>query len=599
MHMKKFLMEKVNEEQWNVSCKTSMIDASEVVSRDLKDHEIEKILSRIDFNYHQNIFIFGIRGTQLIEEIYKRKSQFSTITIFEIFGGVELEITASELFPKLLNDPTVDVYIDKLDVLLVRAFKAIKSGLRNFNIYNMRILTMPYVKSRQSEDLQRLINGLFDELVYLTGVYGNSVEDILLGSDNFMNNIDYFIDGMHAQDFENEYKNKPAIIVGAGPSLEKNIHVLEKHKDKALIFSVDAAYKTLLNHNIVPDAVTTVERTDITYKFYKEIDKSSDTVFVGPHLIKGGVLDKFEKRIDTGRYGDTILREMMSAFGLESLKIGMNVANAPFAFARHMGCNPIIFAGLDLAYTSGKTHVSNITDNMDASIRKFYEESTTYVRGQNGEFLETYEFFNYARLWFEKNIHLDKSTVYINATEGGANINGMINMPLEDVFSKVIKDDVVTAKLTDVYDRIKSEHPDFGKDVPKQGRAFIESVKSDFESFIKLIEEGKKEIEKKKAKDRVRKIVNQRFEIDSFYDQHLVLRFMVQPIYMSYNRKMQSFPILLNKEKEAEFLSLALDYYGTLIEVSKKIIETLGIYADIYTSHSKGLPEGENTSEVK
>ena len=40
----------------------------------------------------------------------------------------------------------------------------------------------------------------------------------------------------------------------------------------------------------------------------------------------------------------------------ESLSAGGSVATTAWDFARFIGCNPIIMAGLDLAFTQNKTH---------------------------------------------------------------------------------------------------------------------------------------------------------------------------------------------------------------------------------------------------
>ena len=51
----------------------------------------------------------------------------------------------------------------------------------------------------------------------------------------------------------------PAIIVAAGPSLDKNIKELKKAEGKAIIFVVDAALRSVIRSGIVPDFVCTVD----------------------------------------------------------------------------------------------------------------------------------------------------------------------------------------------------------------------------------------------------------------------------------------------------------------------------------------------------
>lgn len=54
-------------------------------------------------------------------------------------------------------------------------------------------------------------------------------------------------------------KDVPAIIVGAGPSLDKNIEDLKLAKGKALLIACDTALKPLISHGILPDLFVVVD----------------------------------------------------------------------------------------------------------------------------------------------------------------------------------------------------------------------------------------------------------------------------------------------------------------------------------------------------
>ena len=59
-------------------------------------------------------------------------------------------------------------------------------------------------------------------------------------------------EGMLINNLFDKFNGKSAIIVSAGPSLNKNIHLLKYAKDKALIASVGTASKILESNNIKP-----------------------------------------------------------------------------------------------------------------------------------------------------------------------------------------------------------------------------------------------------------------------------------------------------------------------------------------------------------
>src|SRR5690606_2967005 len=59
------------------------------------------------------------------------------------------------------------------------------------------------------------------------------------------------------------FKDKPAILVAAGPSLNEEIENIRYIKENGLayIFSVGSAINTLMHHNIYPHAATTYDPT--------------------------------------------------------------------------------------------------------------------------------------------------------------------------------------------------------------------------------------------------------------------------------------------------------------------------------------------------
>ena len=55
-----------------------------------------------------------------------------------------------------------------------------------------------------------------------------------------------------------KFKGVPAIIVGAGPSLDKNINLLGRAQGHSLILASDAALKPLLSQGVLPSVVVSL-----------------------------------------------------------------------------------------------------------------------------------------------------------------------------------------------------------------------------------------------------------------------------------------------------------------------------------------------------
>ena len=72
-------------------------------------------------------------------------------------------------------------------------------------------------------------------------------------------NLEYLLNEPPLGTFENIYQGKTALLISAGPSLDKNIEVIKKYRDNVIIFSVGQALRTLMTNDITPDFVGLVE----------------------------------------------------------------------------------------------------------------------------------------------------------------------------------------------------------------------------------------------------------------------------------------------------------------------------------------------------
>jgi len=229
--------------------------------------------------------------------------------------------------------------------------------------------------------------------------------------------------------FFDKFKDVPIIIVSTGPSLDKNIDLLKEAKGRALIISAGSALRPLLMRNIKPDFFAIIDPQDITYnqiKGYENIGipfiylvtAASYTVsrYLGPKLVAyyGKYNNSSEHLVDSGG----------------------SVATTILDIAIKMGGNPIILVGQDLAYVDGKNHAQY---GSHASIYSPELKNMRRVKGQNGEMLYTSLGLLSYKYWIENRIQKEKR-IFINATEGGAYIEGMKHIKLRDVISDYLKE---------------------------------------------------------------------------------------------------------------------------------------------------------------
>lgn len=304
--------------------------------------------------------------------------------------------------------------------------------------------------------------------------------------DNLFHNANYIRTGYQAIQLDDVLsKDIPAIVVSAGPSLNKNIEMLKKAKNKAFIIAVDTAMKPLLNHGIVPDMFAIVD--GLKPLDLVEIEGARNIPLLTTSVAAKAVLSyhkgkKFFFREWIG-FVDRMYEINKKMFC--SMKLGGSVATLAFGLTAYLGFERIILVGQDLALTGNKTHA-------DGTFKEEMEEQDTskckMVPGNCEDMVPTRPDFDEYRKWFEEFI-ADWKNKYenfcvINATEGGARIEGTEIMSLEEAINQECKKEV---NIQACIDKLK---PVFNKEEQKKILEYFHNVPNEFHEITQLANNG-------------------------------------------------------------------------------------------------------------
>lgn len=236
---------------------------------------------------------------------------------------------------------------------------------------------------------------------------------------------------------EQDISGIPAIIVSAGPSLDKNIRQLKKVGNRAFIIGVDSALKALIREGIDFHVGISVDPRKNPALFEDEKINTYPLVLCANSIPEIAEKNRsrlfFESPLGFEGFEEMIKEKTGEALG--ELKTGGSVATDAFSLAEYLGFEKIILIGQDLAYTGGKTHVSGFAES-EANKRE--EDSLVEVEGMDGSILRTDIQMDSYRRWFELAIkrNAGKRMVY-NATEGGARIHGAVELTLQEAVDQL------------------------------------------------------------------------------------------------------------------------------------------------------------------
>ncbi|MGF9976246.1 motility associated factor glycosyltransferase family protein [Viridibacillus arvi] len=373
------------------------------------------------------IFVLGINSLSEIKELHLKKNKDSIIIVIEPNLAFFNHVLTQKNMSIFKND---DIYLFA-DNHVENANSFLQPLLSNLDILAMAKNVSFYITNyyrKYDFELSKKCLALLRQFIRSNIlIFGNDIADSLQGLEQNLNNLKWIMKSKNPVELKNTYTNVPAIVVSAGPSLNKNIQYLKDARGKSIIIAVDTILGRLIDEGIIPDFVCSIERISEVYDyFFKDRSYPKEVTLVGPPLLDGRVFESFQGelllpfRTEVNEY--RWLQNVLNIKDEIGMLMGISCAHVAFGIAEYLGCSPIILVGQDLAYGTkdGQTHASGTTyDNL--AKKPINNKNDDIVEGYNGDEVKTTKTWIQFKNWFEAQIS-EKNLHVINATEGGAKI---------------------------------------------------------------------------------------------------------------------------------------------------------------------------------
>jgi hypothetical protein len=198
------------------------------------------------------LFFGNLLGMHL--KNFQEKMSFKCCFIYE----PNLEIFRLSLFVtdyKSLNNKSLLIFsVMDEDDILVEKLNQFFRGMFIYSNYNIK-----YYKMINVED--GVFHKILSELYLSNGSsydYTKLLFDTFYSLSKHINNYKILTTKNKSADFSLT-NDKPTLLIGAGPSLTKNLKWLKENQNKFVIVAIGATYKKLFDNGITPDIVTTVD----------------------------------------------------------------------------------------------------------------------------------------------------------------------------------------------------------------------------------------------------------------------------------------------------------------------------------------------------
>jgi hypothetical protein len=461
------------------------------------EQEAKKIVKNFGFSPQKQIFAIGF-GLGYYLKQFSNNNKFDKVFVIEPFLSIFYAALCYNDLSVFLKQNNLIIVLEEYDYLFDISNKYLNLDLDrevDFLEHKPSFNLFPKEYKEIYKNIKEIIN--FKKI----GITTNIVH-AKKWRNNILENAKNLIEKPKVDIFFNEFKNKPAICVGAGPSLDKNIEYLKSAENNSIVLAVDTAVGALLKNDIQPDFIVTMDAKKSNYLKHLSEHLSSievDTVIIS-ELASHPLLQQNWK----GKTAFFTMKRNLSQWiekitgDFNILDTGGTVSHSMVDFAYKMGANPIILIGQDLAYTDMKSHASNTAfEKRNISDKKLIE-----IDGINGKvytdkgLLSMATFFNN---YFNK--HQDRE--FIDATEGGVKFDNIQTNDLKSVLNQYCnKKFNIKSRLKDVYseiDLIKKE---------KLYKKLISQLNETYNELISSIQITEKQISK--IKEALLKLKNEK-----------------------------------------------------------------------------------------
>jgi hypothetical protein len=404
------LCEKNNGEKFLIHSKYAPIqEAARMVKAQLKGYD-----------FFEKVIVYGFGCGHHIRELQKIVEDNVEIEVWETNIAFFYEVLKQDDFTNIFKDKRLKIKITQQINEFFSEFESLDSNKVAIIIHQPSLRLIPKFLHPFQLAMEKF-------LVKMTTI--NNFSHVL--KENFLSNTS--LEHSSIASFVQQFENVPVIMVSAGPSLEKNIHLLHEAQKHSLVCCVGTALKPLLNSGIHPDFFMMIDPKDQVFEQIEDICDLNIPLFYLSTVNKNVPLKYKGPKFIVYQEGYLLAEEYAHREGIPIIRSGGSVATALFDLLLKFGFSSICLVGQDLAYINQQTHVMG-----SHNFKHFttLSDEVIYIPSFNQlDQVPTSKQFLVYRDWFTNIARLENRSLY-NATEGGAHIEGFEHITLIEFIEK-------------------------------------------------------------------------------------------------------------------------------------------------------------------
>jgi len=407
--------------------------------------EAQRLCAKEDFSQKELLIICGLGLGYLAQAVYQKYPKHLILIIEKDWHILNAALQVTD-FSAMLASQKVEIILPESPELILdylQLYQTRKIGVffhrPSFDFYPEFYSEIKNIISRfiATREINQATLNRFEKLWFK----------------NMLLNLGTYIQTNGVNEFFAQYQNKPVFLVGAGPSLKKQLPILKTIQHQYLLIAVNTSLPYLTANGIFPDFVVTVDPQDKVYRYFLPVIREkleSYPILIAEPTICPKIVKNYPGRIMFCNVG--FLKNWVGQFAGEKgeLEMGGSVITAAYLLAVKMQASPIVLLGTDMSYSQNTLHFKG------AELEKEWLFTQTRFESQEQK---QYSFIKKMRLfphegfygntvftdskfityieWLEKNFKKYPQYPVINATEGGIAFKGIENRSLMSVLKEL------------------------------------------------------------------------------------------------------------------------------------------------------------------
>jgi Uncharacterized protein conserved in bacteria len=279
----------------------------------------------------------------------------------------------------------------------------------------------------------------------------------------------------------------PAVIVGAGPSLERDIETLRKLKRHALIIAAGSSIRALKHFGIDPHLIVSMDGGYANYAVFQNMEIQDIPLLYVPQ-VEYRVIDGTSRHLFHVFFNTDYITMYLMGLGADDpvFRSSHSVTGTAIQAAVWMGCSEVILAGQDLSYPVDQIYAEGSL-YAEEHKRDVLSRAVLQVENVAGGYNRTTQSMLLTLRDIEEIIAMFPQTKFTNTSKHGAKINRTGWEDMESVLNRLGRTDVPERVMIDAMVEHLSLYPEARRQALTHRLVSLPSQLEEFERAIQHV----------------------------------------------------------------------------------------------------------------